>query len=267
MEGNNCRAGNSASLAVVTAPRRVRAWVRRVLVGFAASAMLAGGLGFFPEMQSVTSAQEPSSTHERGNSLQGQAASVQTDPPLTADLGNAPSETQPESATAQLPTPTSETSTPEGHEGDSHSADGRAQPEDDDGRHPDGDEGNTASADPKEITASDSANPGPSTEVQRSHEQSPSRNAMSGRKAEGDRREGKPADSTATGASASEGADVEAQVEQIQPAKAAYPYTGPPAGSRGSVQLERSHGLGATAATVAVTLIAGSALLSLRRFL
>lgn len=266
MEGNNCRAGNSDSLAVVTAPRRVRAWVRRVLVGFAASAMLAGGLGFFPEMQSVTSAQEPSSTHERGNSLQAQAASVQTDPPLTADLGNAPSETQPESATAQLPTPTSEASTPESHEGDSHSADGRAQPEDD-GGHPDGDEGNTASADPKEITASDSAKAGASTEVQRSHKQSPSRSALPDRKSKGDGREEKPIGSTATDTSASEGPDVQAQVEQIQPAKAAYPYTGPPAGSRGSVQLERSHGLGATAATVVVTLIAGSALLSLRRFL
>ena len=267
MEGNSCCAGNSVSLTVATAARRVRVRVRRIAVGFAASATLVGGLGFFPEMHSVTSAQEPSSTYERGNSLQAQAASLQTGSPLTADLGNAPSETPPESATAQVPTPTSETSTPESHEGDSHSADGRAQPEDDNEGHPDGDEGNTASADSQELTVSDSAKAGASTEVQRPHKQSHSRSALPDRKSKGDGREEKPIGSTATDTSASEGPDVQAQVEQIQPAKAAYPYTGPPAGSRGSVQLERSHGLGATAATVAVTLIAGSALLSLRRFL
>ena len=197
--------------------------------------------------------------NERGEELKAESAAVNTNLPLTADPAIAPSENPAEVTTGQLPTPTSELSKLESPEADPRS--------DGEGAHLDGKKSKAANRDAAEVTATALATAETPTEAQRPHKPSPSQSAPPDRKSNVHGRPGESDDSTLNGNSMSEDVDVQVQADQLQQANETYPYAGPPNGSRGSVQFESGSGLGATAATVVVTLIAGSILLSLRRFL
>ena len=246
MEGNHCYTDKSVSLTAPAAPRRMGMIARGTAVGFAVSAALAGGLGFLPE----TSAQEVSSVPEPGVGIVTETTSSETSPLETSD-------SEPATDT-ELPKPMSEP--PSG------SAPETPRPLEDEGESlPDGDEDDLASGDQPVGATSKAATDQGTSAVRSSSGQALSRDKGPSPKSRLNGAERLPLQSTPS--ATPKNPDIQVQADQAPHSNEAYPYAGASAGSRGSVQFEGGGGLGATAATVAMTLIAGSALLSLRRFL